>query len=167
MANRAPAGERASLGCSNAIGYSNQPGQFNARSTERQKGADEKVETDRGVGSFHLRHSRLTGLKPPGQGGLGQAIPLATRSKADSQCQFHLDETSFVGTQREEVPGIADPPVGSLKTLLLLRFHREYSLTIFKYAANRRRQLVMTDFGVASDFFEKTSRMTTASRSRW
>ncbi len=64
-------------------------------------------------------------------------MPVPTFSESDGQGQLHLDELAVNGTQGEKVAGITDSPTGLLETFLLFGFHRDFSLTIFQYAASR------------------------------
>ena len=93
-----------------------------SRSTSCDQGAEQQVESDRGVSSLHLGHSRLAGANEFGEARLGQPPGLSAHAQALGKCESQLDKLGLLSRESQELSRGADLPPCGLESLFSSRF---------------------------------------------
>jgi hypothetical protein len=101
----------------------NDPCKLASCDTGGDQGAEEQIERDGGVGSFHLGDARLTGTDQLGETSLGQFLGFPAEAKTFGKSEPQLHKLSLLFGESEKLACRADLPTRGLKFLSLQVLH--------------------------------------------
>ena len=125
-----------------------------SRGSGGNQGAEEQIESNSRVGSFHLRDTGLARADEFGESSLGQFAGLSAQTQTLGERKPELNEFGFLFGESQELAGRANLPSRGLEFLSLRAFHRSphvfvvvphAALTAFNNGSGRRGGFLVED----------------------